>query len=668
MQLAAALGGRQVTLALRDRGALVEREGVGSAEARRRRWERQELATPLAASFLGLLLVQGMRAAAAAETAGHGSAPADAAAGTLDHGPTGPMPMVPGAGMVEATVPAIAPGSVLSVGALIDPAALTRLSGEARFAEPAAPPPAAAVATPHLPAAPAPPATADLAQGGGGLMIAVVSPPVPDEAADATEPPVAAPGLHRVGGSGDQTLDLTDGSDRFVGGDGAEHVRGLGGDDRLEGGGGNDWLEGGGGNDTLQGGTGDDLLEGGDGDDLADGGEGDDRLLGGTGADRLLGWSGADQLTGGPGYDRLEGGAGDDILVMDDPFDTVRELTPAVAGGNDTLVVTDGYGTGLARSLPTLAPDGRATFVLGEIDPATFPHGLAGYRQAVDPEIENIRLEGGIGHDIVAGGGANVLEGNAAANRLYGGGGDDRLLGNGGDDWLDGGSGADTLYGGGGDDVFVLGLHEAAPDRIFDHEGANTLRLEGADPSLLHAVRQGADLVLSLGDRTVATIQDHATHADHFTGIDLGQGLRPLETFLSGSPTTAAAPATAAAASDWLAGFLPPSPAEAASLADPWTLTPAEGAAPSPLGPAADEAGLGGADLGGPGAPEAAFLQVSGLEPAPLPDGGVIGGDLWLPLDPLPDAALDPSGLQPPAAETAAGSARGGEEERALAA
>ena len=109
------------------------------------------------------------------------------------------------------------------------------------------------------------------------------------------------------------------------------------------------------------------------------------------------------------------------------------------------------------------------------------------------------------------------------------------------------------LYGGAGDDTFVLGLHEGG-DQVFDHEGQNTLRLTGADPDQLSAVMQGDDLVLSHGDRVVATAADYAQHADNFVGIDLGHGVRGLDDFMAEPAARAMAQG---AAGDWLADYLP---------------------------------------------------------------------------------------------------------------
>ena len=304
-----------------------------------------------------------------------------------------------------------------------------------------------------------------------------------------TEEDVGPIGRYVRGDGSDGKVVLTDGDDIFVGGDGDEHVVGGAGDDYLDGAGGDDQLEGGTGDDTLLGGSGDDLLEGQAGDDLLDGGIGDDRLLGGAGDDQLLGGGGDDFLNGGSGIDRLEGGTGNEILVLADVRDAVTELGLGIdEGGNDTVVVADSYGASLAAALP--GTGGRATFVLGRPDVAHFPTDVAGFRQQIDPDIENIRLEGSKAHDVVGDDRASLIIGNDGANRIHAGGGDDSVLGGGGDDWIDGGDGddwldgglgGDTIYGGGGDDVFVFGLHEDG-DLIFDHEGRNTLRIAGADP------------------------------------------------------------------------------------------------------------------------------------------------------------------------------------------
>ena len=430
------------------------------------------------------------------------------------------------------------------------------------------------------------------------------------------------------GDGSDGTVVLTDGDDIFIGGDGDEHVLGGAGDDYLDGAGGDDHLEGGSGDDTLLGGSGDDLLAGGSGDDLLDGGSGDDELLGGAGDDHLLGGGGNDFLNGGSGIDRLKGGTGNEILVLADVRDALSELgLGSDTGGNDTVVVADSYGASLATALG--GTGGRATFVLGRPEASEFPTGLAGFRQQIDPDIENIRLEGGKAHDVVGDDRASLILGNDGANRLHAGGGDDSVLGGGGadwidggdgDDWLDGGLGPDTIYGGGGDDVFVFGLHEDG-DLIFDHEGRNTLRIAGADPAKVQAGMQGDDLVVTHDGAVLATVDGYAAHADNYAGIDLGQGVRPISDFMA-DPGAAVARAQAADG-DWLAGYVAEPGGVAEPLPEPWSGMEAEWADQPADIVAKFEASPAG-DIPG----DAAFQP--GLAAF---DASPAASDLWLPVD-----------------------------------
>src|SRR4051794_4267073 len=168
---------------------------VALPRTRRRAGSPQELTTPLAASFLGLLLVHGMRFAEAAEpasaVAGGSSDPGGGAAGGRPD-PGNALPAAAAFAGASADVPLVALGSVLDVGGLIDPAALTRLSGDVRFGGPL---PrevgAGGTATPDLPATPAAPAMA--AAGSVTLMATMTAAtalePLPEvSGADPTEP------------------------------------------------------------------------------------------------------------------------------------------------------------------------------------------------------------------------------------------------------------------------------------------------------------------------------------------------------------------------------------------------------------------------------------------------------------------------------------------------
>ncbi len=113
----------------------------------------------------------------------------------------------------------------------------------------------------------------------------------------------------------------------------------------------------------------------------------DDRLLGLNGEDQLAGLAGNDELDGGSGADHLIGGSGDDQYMVDDPGDSITELTNE---GIDTV-----------RS--------SVTYTLGS-------------------HLEHLTLTGalainGIGNEL-----DNVLTGNSGANVLNGGPGNDTYI------------------------------------------------------------------------------------------------------------------------------------------------------------------------------------------------------------------------------------------------
>ncbi len=344
------------------------------------------------------------------------------------------------------------------------------------------------------------------------------------------------------------------------------------------------------------------------GNDALDGGSGNDVLLGGTGNDTLDGGSGNDTLDGQTGEDQLHGGTGDDTLVVHSIHDLALE-TPfgADGGGIDTIVVTDDYTASLKHELPQLAPHGLATFALGQTLGDPLPDGVNAYRQQVQPDIENVRLEGTSAHDVVGDGRANTIVGNDGDNMLFGGGGDDHVEGGAGtdhidggagNDWLSGGAGDDLVYGGAGDDVFVIGLHEDGTDTIFDHEGVNALKVDAGDGDLLAAHLNGSDLVLTDNGADVAIVKDYAGNPGAFSGVDTGHGVTSLDDLLA--PHVADAPA------DILGPFLDGTGTAQAAQAT-------QAAAPLP---AASEAAASAPSAGMAG--EAAFMTAH---------------DLWLPPD-----------------------------------
>src|SRR3954452_734889 len=380
--------------------------------ARRRRREKlgQELATPLAASFLGLLMVQTLQpaqAAAGPQPAGSAvDAPPDPRLSVADA-----LPAHGTASLPPALGPAT-PAAVAAGGGMVDLGAVGQFTDVASLGS-ASPYQLSASGTqaPVLAHAMAAPATWAGLPSTTTLAMELPTSASVTAGATAGGEEVCPIGTYVRGDGSDATVTLTDANDIFIGSDGDEHVLGQAGDDYLDGAGGNDHLEGGSGNDTLLGGTGNDLLEGNTGNDLLDGGSGNDVLLGGAGDDQLLGGSGNDVLDGGAGADQLEGGTGDEILILADVRDTVTELPLGIdGGGNDTIVVAESYAQSLKEALP--ATHGQAAFVLGRTDIAHFPTDVASYRQQIDPDIENIRLEGHANHDVVADDRANIIVGN----------------------------------------------------------------------------------------------------------------------------------------------------------------------------------------------------------------------------------------------------------------
>lgn len=550
--------------------------GAGGAEPARssRKPGGRALSGALPATFIGLLLVHAFRpgGAYAAEQDGGREAPVPPdgrSEEAVAAGPGGALPSLLGTDHAAA-----APGSILVAGSLIDPAALSRLSGTAHFGETSLHPAAAGAAGDPLPAASPGPLEVVPAEVSLAVAAPPELPPLPAEAE--TEDSGGSDPEENLGPIGSHT-EGTEANDDLRGTDGDDLLQGLGGDDRIDGGAGDDRILGGPGDDTLLGGLGKDEVDGGPGTDRLDGGEGDDRLAGGEGADTLIGWAGNDLLDGGEGRDAMQGGAGDDTYVLDSRFDLAAEAADGSGSGVDTVVIAEGFARELREQLPDRSADGSATFVLGELDRTDIPGGLSRYGQQLDPGIENIRLEGDAGHDVLAGSGANAIEGNDGQNLLYGGGGDDWvggggggdllrgedgddrlvggdgadwLYGDAGDDWLEGGEGDDLLYGSAGDDVFVLGLAESN-DRIFDHEGRNVLRLDG-DPAAVGATLDGKDLVVTYNGERVATLDSWAAQRSSFAEIELADGRHPLVSLLGG----AEAEQSAAQLRDWLSDFL----------------------------------------------------------------------------------------------------------------
>jgi RTX calcium-binding nonapeptide repeat (4 copies) len=205
-------------------------------------------------------------------------------------------------------------------------------------------------------------------------------------------------GKRIVGGTGDDRIEGTGGSDEILadpvpeddrGGDdevwglgGDDYVRAWGGDNFVDGGPGDDELItadgedvmlGGPGGDEMQGGRGTDLLRGGRGDDEVRGSEGDDTLYGDAGDDRIIGSSGNDLVHGGMGVDQLEGREGVDRFAWSSAAegrDAILDFELAVDGFviGDFLQGFGGDVAGLGLDV-RFAPTGDGRGSLLQVDP-----------------------------------------------------------------------------------------------------------------------------------------------------------------------------------------------------------------------------------------------------------------------------------------------------------
>ncbi len=263
-------------------------------------------------------------------------------------------------------------------------------------------------------------------------------------------------------------------------------------------------VDGGTGNDTISGSNGSDILLGGTGNDFVDGQQGNDIALLGS-EDDVFQWDPGD------GSDVVEGQDGADTMVFNgsnanENFDVsangqrvrffrnvanitmdtdgVEKIDLNALGGVDNLVVHDMAGTALVDIDTDLAATPGSGTGDGSPDSVT-AQGSAGddvvvvAGQGSDVQIaglainltvsgaesanDRLTVSAGDGSDVVdasgltAGSMALTIDGGIGDDVLIGGDGDDSIAGGEGDDVLIGGPGTDTLDGGPGDDTLIDG-------------------------------------------------------------------------------------------------------------------------------------------------------------------------------------------------------------------
>lgn len=332
-------------------------------------------------------------------------------------------------------------------------------------------------------------------------------------------------------------------------GSGAAALTGNGLDNDLTGGGGNDTLSGAAGNDTMQGAAGDDtyvvdalgdliLESSGQGTDrvqtalsayaLGDGVEtligtsaGRQALTGNALANRIEGGTSSDTLDGAGGADTLLGGQGNDLYLVDAAGDRVTELSGAANGSDTVRTALNSYT--LTANVETLEGSGTQGQTLKGNDLGNKIVAGTG-ADVLDGRLGADTMEGGRGDDLylvdatgdkvkeLAGGGSDTvktgltsytlgsdlenltgtngagatLTGNTARNLVSGAGGDDVLNGREGNDTLTGGGGADTF-------VFKTALGAGNVDLITDFNAAKDgFGLENGGVGMFSGLHAGA--------------------------------------------------------------------------------------------------------------------------------------------------------------------------------
>ena len=166
-------------------------------------------------------------------------------------------------------------------------------------------------------------------------------------------------------------------------------------------------------------------------------------MYGLEGNDFLIGGGLDDYIDGGEGADIMDGQGGNNVYIVDNAADDVRES--ANAGIDEVLALVSHT---LAANVENLTLGATS----GAID---------GTGNGLDNEISGNdfanTLDGRDGDDDLYGkGGEDTLFGGAGDDHLFGGAHNDTLVGGLDNDELDGGAGADQMFGGSGDNVYFV--------------------------------------------------------------------------------------------------------------------------------------------------------------------------------------------------------------------
>lgn len=225
-------------------------------------------------------------------------------------------------------------------------------------------------------------------------------------------------------------------------------------------------------NNTLAGGAGNDLLDGGGGADTMSGGEGDDIYVVDNVNDtiRETPWDGHDLIKTSVSY-TLSYSVEDGLLLGNAALNlTGNELANVLTGnsGNNILDGGEGIDTmigGAGNDTYNLDQAAELALIQEDNDPGRDLLNIqynANQNSVVDLNlsnllnVESVRISGTGNFNVLGNSQDNKLFGNGEANYLSGGAGNDQLDGGAGNDILLGGGGKDTLIGGAGSDQFVF--------------------------------------------------------------------------------------------------------------------------------------------------------------------------------------------------------------------
>ena len=326
---------------------------------------------------------------------------------------------------------------------------------------------------------------------------------------------------HLLGGGGDDVLWSTNNADTLDGGDGNDTFRGTGGADSMYGGLGDDafvvsdtaakvfeYL--GGGYDTVYVTSASFTL----GDNI------EEARLSFTGANILIGGATPEALKANPlEASTLEGRGGNDVLYGSEFADTLRggigDDIIYGAGGADVVVGGTGNDQFVVLS-------GNSTFVefAGEGYDIGYLGGSGSYTISV--EIEEFRLYDAVVNLTYTGPALNkFIVGNQTpglGNNINAGAGDDIIYGGTGNDTILGGTGNDTFYFEGGADRLVVGITNSGTDQVAGFSTAAGAKMQFLAGSGITAFNQLA--INSAGGNTQVNFNGQTTL---FFGATLSQ-------------------------------------------------------------------------------------------------------------------------------------------------